>query len=201
MTVGKQLEITFGGKLQDVLSNGPKKIRPDNLYNTKFETSFGWIALERSDRGVTRCSLPEKQESKCMEEIKGWNSKHLKTTDLFSKEIEKLRGYLEGRSYSLQDIILDVSTAPRFYKTAWAICRSIGVGSTKPYKWVAEKSGSPKASRAVGQAMANNKITLIIPCHRVIGANGNLTGFGKGKTRLDLKLELLELEKAYISKH
>ena len=134
MTVGKQLEITFGGKLQDVLSNGLKKMRPDNLYNTKFETSFGWIALEKNARGVTRCSLPEKQESKCMEEIKGWDSKHLKTTDLFSKEIEKLRGYLEGKNYSLQDIRLDVSTAPRFYKTAWAICRSIGVGRTKPYK-------------------------------------------------------------------
>ena len=176
-------------------------MKPANLYNTKFETLFGWIALERSERGITRCSLPEKQESKCMQEIKGWNSKHLETGDLFSKEIEKLQGYLEGQSYSLQDIDLDVSKAPPFYKTAWVICRSIGIGSTKSYKWVAGKSGSPKASRAVGQAMANNRITLIIPCHRGIGANGNLTGFGKGKTRLDLKLKLLELEKEYISKH
>ena len=187
--------------MQGVFSNGLRKMKTDSLYNTKSKTSFGWIALERSEQGITRCSLPEKQESKCMQKIKAWNSKHLETTDLFSKEIEKLNGYLDGQNYSLQDIILDISTAPRFYKTAWSICRSIGVGSTKSYKWVAEKSGSPKASRAVGQAMANNKIPLIIPCHRVIGANGNLTGFGKGKTRLDLKLELLELEKDYISKH
>ena len=63
-------------------------MKPDNLYNAKFETLFGWIALERSERGITRCSLPEKQESKCMQEIKGWNSKHLETEGLFSKEIE-----------------------------------------------------------------------------------------------------------------
>ena len=176
-------------------------MKPHHLYNTKFETSLGWIALERSERGITRCSLPEKQESICMQEIKGWKSKYLETTDLFSREIEQLHEYLEGRDYSLAEIVLDLSAAPRFYKKAWAICRSIEVGSTKSYKWVADKSGSPKASRAVGQAMANNKITLIIPCHRVIGANGNLTGFGKGKTRLDLKLELLKLEKQYISKH
>ena len=74
-------------------------MKPHHLYNTKFETSLGWIALERSERGITRCSLPEKQESKCMQEIKEWKSKYLETTDLFSKEIEKLHEYLEARDY------------------------------------------------------------------------------------------------------
>ena len=49
--------------------------------------------------------------------------------------------------------------------------------------------------------MANNKITLIIPCHRVVGSDGTLTGFGKGKTRLDLKLDLLKLEADYLLEH
>ena len=63
-------------------------MKPDNLYNTKFETLFGWIALERSEQGITRCSLPEKQESKCMQEINGWDSKHLETEEYLYPEFQ-----------------------------------------------------------------------------------------------------------------
>ena len=117
------------------------------------------------------------------------------------EEIKKLNDYLEGRNYSLSDISLDISSAPKFYNNVWEVCRSIPIGKTRSYKWVAEESGSPKAARAVGQAMANNKITLIIPCHRVVGADGTLTGFGQGKTRFDLKLDLLKLEADYFLEH
>ena len=120
---------------------------------------------------------------------------------MFSEEIKHINDYLEGKNYSLPVITLDISKASEFYKNVWKICRSIPIGNTRSYKWVATQSGSPKASRAVGQAMAKNKITLIIPCHRVVGADGNLTGFGKGKTRLDLKMDLLKLESNYLLKH
>ena len=172
-----------------------------NLINTTFESLFGWIALEKSTKGITRCNLPQPQEDVCREEILGWNSEHTMKTTFFSEEIRHINDYLEGRNYSLPDVSLDISTAPKFYKNVWEICRLIPIGTTRSYKWVAERSGSPKAARAVGQAMANNKITLIIPCHRVVGADGNLTGFGKGKTRLDLKLDLLKLESDYLLKH
>ena len=174
---------------------------PSNLINTKFQSLFGWIALEKSTQGITRCALPQSQEDICQEEILGWKSEHITETALFSQEIKHINDYLEGRSYRLPDLSVDISTAPKFYKIVWEICRSIPIGTTRTYKWVAESSGSPKAARAVGQAMANNKVTLIIPCHRVVGADGNLTGFGKGRTRLDLKLDLLELESNYLLKH
>ncbi len=172
-----------------------------NLINTKFQSIFGWIALEKSMKGITRCSLPQRDEDSCIEETQEWNSEYTIGTDFFAEEIKKLNDYLEGRKNSLRDVSLDISTAPKFYKNAWEVCRSIPIGNTRSYKWVAVESGSPKAARAVGQAMANNKITLIIPCHRVIGADGNLTGFGRGKTRLDLKLDLLKLESDYLLKH
>ena len=172
-----------------------------NLINTKFQSNFGWIALEKSEKGITRCSLPQIDEDSCMEETQAWDSEYTKQTIFFAEEIRKLDDYLEGEKYSLPNISLDLSGASKFYKDVWKVCRSIPIGSTRSYKWVAEESGNPKAARAVGQAMANNKITLIIPCHRVVGANGNLTGFGKGKTRLDLKLDLLKLEADFLLKH
>ena len=172
-----------------------------NLINTKFQSVFGWIGLEKSSKGITRCSLPQINEDICRKEILGWNSNHTVKTDLFSEEIKHINDYLEGKNYSLPVITLDISKATEFYKNVWKICRSIPIGNTRSYKWVATQSGSPKASRAVGQAMAKNKITLIIPCHRVVGADGNLTGFGKGKTRLDLKMDLLKLESNYLLKH
>jgi|TARA_Y100000588_G_C14058718_1_gene840426 methylated-DNA-[protein]-cysteine S-methyltransferase len=174
---------------------------PTNLINTKFESIFGWIALEKSEKGITRCSLPQIDQDNCIEETRKWNSENKIETALFAEEIKKLNDYLEGRNYSLSDISLDISRAPKFYNNVWEVCRSIPIGKTRSYKWVAEESGSPKAARAVGQAMANNKITLIIPCHRVVGSDGTLTGFGKGKTRLDLKLDLLKLEADYLLEH
>ena len=65
-------------------------------------------------------------------------------------------------------------------------------GETQTYLWLAEKAGSPKAVRAAGQAMARNRVPLIIPCHRVIGRDGGLHGFaGPG---IGMKARLLELE-------
>jgi len=67
-------------------------------------------------------------------------------------------------------------------------------GETISYGKLAEKIGNPKASRAVGQANAKNPIPIVIPCHRVIGSNGKLTGFGGG---IPLKQALLDIERRY----
>ena len=79
-----------------------------------------------------------------------------------------------------------------FRKKCWEALLTIPYGETINYKELATKVGNPKASRAVGGANHHNPIVVIVPCHRVIGANGSLTGFGGG---LDKKQFLLELEK------
>ncbi|MCK4261940.1 MGMT family protein [bacterium] len=66
---------------------------------------------------------------------------------------------------------------PPFQRRVWEVVKTIPYGQTRSYKWVAEKSGNPKASRAVGQALKKNPIPGIIPCHRVIRSNGSLGGF------------------------
>jgi methylated-DNA-[protein]-cysteine S-methyltransferase len=88
-----------------------------------------------------------------------------------------------------------VPVAPRgtaFQRKVWAALQAIPYGSTRSYREQAEAIGAPKAVRAVGLANGRNPISIIIPCHRVIGADGGLTGYGGGIAR---KKFLLELER------
>ncbi|MGQ0534107.1 MAG: methylated-DNA--[protein]-cysteine S-methyltransferase [Caulobacteraceae bacterium] len=86
-----------------------------------------------------------------------------------------------------------VKLAPQgteFQKKVWAALLTIPYGATRSYGQQATAIGAPKASRAVGAANGRNPIAIIIPCHRVIGANGSLTGFGGGMERKQILLEL-----------
>lgn len=78
-----------------------------------------------------------------------------------------------------------------YQKRVWKELENIPYGETRSYKQIAEKLGDPNASRAVGLANGKNPIPLIVPCHRVVGVNGKLTGFAFG---LDMKKKLLDLE-------
>lgn len=78
-----------------------------------------------------------------------------------------------------------------FQEKVWAALRDIPYGETRSYQQIAQAIGQPKACRAVGMANHRNPIYIIVPCHRVVGANGALTGYGGG---LDMKKALLELE-------
>jgi methylated-DNA-[protein]-cysteine S-methyltransferase len=86
-----------------------------------------------------------------------------------------------------------VKLAPQgtgFQKKVWAALLTIPYGATRSYGQQAAAIGAPKASRAVGAANGRNPIAIIIPCHRVIGANGSLTGFGGGMERKRILLDL-----------
>ncbi len=82
-----------------------------------------------------------------------------------------------------------------FQLAAWLALQMIPYGKTVSYKAIAEQIGRPKAMRAVGMANNRNPIAIIVPCHRVIGANGQLVGYGGG---LDMKQWLLEHENTYL---
>jgi len=93
----------------------------------------------------------------------------------------------------LFDEPLDLSGATAFQRRVWLAVRDIPYGETRSYGQIARQVGSPGAARAVGRAMATNPVPIVVPCHRVIGSDGNLRGFGGG---LDLKHRLLEMEGA-----
>lgn len=103
--------------------------------------------------------------------------------------LEKVDDYISGRSENL--ILPYRIDTTAFRAKVYEITRKIPYGKTLSYSEVAVKAGSPNAARAVGAAMAANPLPLIIPCHRVVGSNGKLTGFTGG---LKIKEMLLELE-------
>lgn len=109
---------------------------------------------------------------------------------VFPEAAEQLDSYFAGERTDF-DLRLDLVGTP-FQLRVWDTLLTIPYGQTRSYGEIARQIGSPTAFRAVGLANGHNPIGIIVPCHRVIGANGSLTGYGGG---LDRKRALLELEK------
>lgn len=109
---------------------------------------------------------------------------------LFASAREQLEAYFAGE---LNEFTLELRlTGTPFQRTVWEHLRRIPYGETRTYGELAAALGAPTASRAVGLANGRNPIGIIVPCHRVIGANGGLTGYGGG---LDRKQRLLDFER------
>jgi O-6-methylguanine DNA methyltransferase len=105
------------------------------------------------------------------------------------KVVRQLKEYFSGKR---QDFDLPLHLiGTEFQKLVWRQLCQVPFGQTASYKKIAERIGRPKAMRAVGQANHRNPIPIVIPCHRIIGSNGHLVGFGGG---LDKKRFLLSLE-------
>jgi methylated-DNA-[protein]-cysteine S-methyltransferase len=108
----------------------------------------------------------------------------------FADAVEQLEAYFAGDLIEF-DLELDM-VGTEFQRRVWAALLTIPYGETRSYGQIAQQIGSPGGSRAVGLANGHNPIGIIVPCHRVIGANGSLTGYGGGIHR---KKSLLELER------
>lgn len=146
-----------------------------------FDTPLGQMALAEESGALTRLFLPGEGIPRLVS----------RETPLLSKGRDEILAYLRGERRSF-DLPLDPMGTP-FQQAVWAELRRIPYGETRSYAQVAAGIGKPKAVRAVGQANHRNPLPIFIPCHRVIGASGKLTGYGGG---LDLKQKLLELEGA-----
>lgn len=109
---------------------------------------------------------------------------------LFAKVVDQLRAYFAGKLLAF-DLPLKATGTP-FQQTVWEELRRIPYGETISYGELAKRIGSPGSSRAVGLANGRNPISIVVPCHRVIGASGKLTGYGGGVER---KAALLDFER------
>lgn len=117
-------------------------------------------------------------------------------TTLIKKAAAQITEYLDGKRRTF-----DLPLAPHgtdFQLNVWNTLQKIPYGETRSYKQIAEAIGNPKAVRAVGMANNRNPIPIIIPCHRVIGADNSLTGYAGG---LGLKQKLLELENSSFGRY
>jgi O-6-methylguanine DNA methyltransferase len=103
---------------------------------------------------------------------------------------QAITAYYAGEAIDFDDFPLDLGSTP-FIDAVRSTVRAIPRGEVLSYGQVAAMVGHPGAARAVGQVMAKNPVTVIIPCHRVVGSNGRLTGFGGG---LPMKQQMLSME-------
>lgn len=147
---------------------------------------IGALTLAADDQGLRYICFPQGRNTQPVQA--DWQH----CPERFREVRRQLAAYFKG---DLKTFDLDLDLAPGgtdFQHRVWAALARIPYGTVVTYKSIAEAVGNPKAVRAVGGATGKNPIPIIIPCHRVIGSNGSLTGFGGG---LQTKSRLLDLEK------
>ena len=175
---------------------------PQPISSEIFETALGWIAIAATERGIVRNSLPEPTPDAAREAIYDIKNGSPTVLNHTLKEARQLLiRYCNGESVSLDTIPIDDSAWTPYTQRARAACRTIPRGESRTYAWLAQQaSGNTNSARAAGRAMATNPVPIIIPCHRVIGTNGHLNGFG-GTIGLPLKQRLLQMEGATLSRN
>lgn len=145
---------------------------------TRIETPIANLLVARNERGITSISFRGTEED-------DW----IRNDDAFDDVREQLNAY-----FAKELRIFKLPLAPRgtpFQLDVWRALRDIPYGETRSYAQIARTIGKPDAIRAVGAANGANPLPIVVPCHRVIGSNGSLTGFGGG---LEAKRFLLDLE-------
>jgi methylated-DNA-[protein]-cysteine S-methyltransferase len=163
-----------------------------------FQTRLGWMGLVGSESGVQRIYLPEPTPEGLRRRIGKEFPESREGAQSLEQAKEEILEYLEGRR-SRFGMDLDLSSATPFQRKVYQVMLAIPFGKVHTYRWLAERIGNPKGLRAVGNANGRNRWPLVVPCHRIVGSDGRLTGFS-APGGLDLKAELLRLEGVAVEK-
>ncbi len=145
---------------------------------TVFSTNWGYFGIAANNSGLIRTHLPAASP----EIVKSRLLKNLRVAEYDKNLLKPLQkqitAYFEGTYVNFgKDIPLDFGNLTEFARLVLGACRNITFGQTTSYAGLAKRAGRPLAARAVGNALAQNPLPLIIPCHRVIYSNGNIGGF------------------------
>jgi len=163
-----------------------------------FDSPLGRCGVVWSDGAIHALQLPEASEARLWRALRRTASPLERVDappDGIGELVRRVQGHLAGRSdrRGFADVAVDMARFPRFTRTVYQTARRIPAGKVVGYGDLAAACGSPGASRAVGQAMAHNPLPLIVPCHRVLAADGQLGGFSS-HGGIATKLRLLTLE-------
>ena len=150
-----------------------------------FPSPVGSLKLVASDHGLVAILWENDDPKRVPLDSLQQNETH----PILLETERQLNAYFTGKLKQFS-VTLDFVTGTEFQKRVWAALLAIPFGETRTYAQIAEQIGNPKAVRAVGAANGRNPISIIAPCHRVIGTNGKLTGFAGG---LETKSFLLEI--------
>ena len=144
-----------------------------------YDTAVGKVVIKEEDGNIVEIVLAHLSTDDFV----------VNETETIKKAIKQLREYFEKKRTEF-----DLPLGPRktnFQDKVWNYLLSIPYGETRTYQKIAEELGNKKAARAVGRANGSNRIFIVIPCHRVVGSDGSLTGYAGG---IEMKKFLLELE-------
>lgn len=147
-------------------------------FKAYYKSPVGWLVIEANEKAVTRVEFADKIDDQKIHP-------NIHTVEC----VKQLTEYFNGKRKDFDLTIDPDGTA--FQKSVWTSMLDIPFGKTVAYSDLANAINNPKSVRAIGMANNKNKIVIVVPCHRVIGKSGKLTGFGGG---MDKKIWLLEHE-------
>lgn len=168
-----------------------------NLEFALFDTSIGRCGIAWGERGVAGVWLPEADDRRTRARI------HRRLPDAVEgrppaevrSAIDSITALLSGERRDLSGVRLDLDSVTSFPRRVYEHARAIPAGETRTYGEIARALGNPSLAREVGQALARNPFPLVVPCHRVLAANGRSGGFS-APGGVSTKLRLLEIEGA-----
>ncbi|MEO6012434.1 MAG: methylated-DNA--[protein]-cysteine S-methyltransferase [Devosia sp.] len=159
------------------------------------DTALGTFGIAWTDAGVARVALPSADRARTEIWISRDPAEPGFPDGVLGKLPDRIKRYAEGDKIDFTDVPLDLTGLQDFNRNAYAELLKIGYGETTTYGAIARTLGDVALSRAVGQAMGSNPIPLIIPCHRVLGADGKSGGFSS-PGGVSAKMKMLGLEHA-----
>ncbi|SES95060.1 methylated-DNA-[protein]-cysteine S-methyltransferase/epoxyqueuosine reductase [Salinibacillus kushneri] len=164
------------------------------LYYDEMDTDLGPITFIMKDEAL--CALQYGKLSQLGDSFHNWLQKHFKKANIqhhptkLLEVMQQFEKYFSGERTQFE-FSYELYGTP-FQKQVWSALKDIPYGETRTYKDIAHIIGAPSAQRAVGGAVNRNPLPILLPCHRVVGSNGNMTGYAGG---IDKKAFLLKLEK------
>jgi methylated-DNA-[protein]-cysteine S-methyltransferase len=169
---------------------------PTTLQRHRIASPLGPLLLAASDQGLAGVWFDDQQHRPLEATVAAWreNPQH----PLLQQAAQQIGAYFQSAPGATQrfDLPLNLSAGTAFQQAVWRALLEIPAGATRSYAQVAQAVGRPAAVRAVGAAIGRNPLTIVVPCHRVVGSGGALTGYAGG---LERKTALLALEGARIS--
>jgi O-6-methylguanine DNA methyltransferase len=165
-----------------------------------FDTALGRCAIAWSLRGIVRLQFPDASDTTAVRRLaRGDELVSTEPPPIIARAIDEIRRHLGGDPQTFRDLPLDWSGVADFHRRVYRAACAIPAGRTASYGELASRIGAPGAARAVGQALGKNPLPIVVPCHRVLAANGKMGGFsaygGVATKRRILAVEGLVLDR------
>lgn len=168
------------------------------LRGTVFKSELGWCSLAvMPDGTVSRVKFALPDRAAAIAFLKTECS--VSVGQMRHPVVTMIKEYASGRRVDFSQVKIDTSSITEFQRKVLLACQAVPYGEIVSYGSLGASIGRPKAARAVGGVMANNLCPIVVPCHRVVGGNGKLTGFSAGEG-IALKRRMLDMEAFVVSK-